>query len=66
MAKKIDANQPLIVQCLRDCGATVVSTATVGKGFPDLIVGYGGRNFLFEIKTEKGKLHQVQQDFQDE
>ena len=44
-------NQALIVQALRDVGASVQSLAAVGKGCPDLLVGYGGENFLIEIKN---------------
>lgn len=49
-AAKIDANQPDIVKGLRSLGCVVWSTAGVGKGFPDIVVGHGGRNYLFEIK----------------
>jgi len=48
---KVDKNQPDIVADLRQMGYTVVSTAEMGKGFPDLIVGARGINFLFEIKN---------------
>ena len=49
-AAKIDANQNDIVQALRAAGCSVQSIATVGKGVPDLIVGYGGQSYLLEIK----------------
>ncbi len=49
-ASRVDANQPEIVQALRDCGAIVKHTHTIGKGFPDLIVGYRGVNYLLEVK----------------
>lgn len=29
---------------------SVVSTHTIGKGFPDIIVGYKGLNYMIEIK----------------
>ena len=29
---------------------SVYSTHMVGKGFPDIVVGYKGKNYLFEIK----------------
>ena len=47
---KIDDNQKLIVNALRIAGASVQSLAATGKGCPDLLVGYGGVNYLMEIK----------------
>jgi hypothetical protein len=35
---------------------SVASTANLGKGFPDIIVGLAGKNFLLEIKSGEGKL----------
>jgi hypothetical protein len=49
-AKKIDTNQNLIVTQLRKCGVSVAITSMVGKGFPDLIIGRAGQNFLIELK----------------
>lgn len=49
-AARIDDNQPEIVQALRKVGATVTPTHTAGEGFPDLAVGFQGRNFLMEVK----------------
>jgi Holliday junction resolvase len=49
-ATRIDANQPEIVRALREAGATVQPLHAVGKGCPDLVVGYGGANFLLEVK----------------
>ena len=49
-AAKVDANQPEIVQALRDIGATVQILSAVGKGCPDILVGFRRNNFLFEIK----------------
>jgi hypothetical protein len=50
-AAKVDRNQPEIVEALRGIpGCTVTSTAAMGKGFPDLVVGWMGRNYLMEIK----------------
>jgi len=31
-------------------GCSVADTSGVGDGFPDLVAGYGGQNFMFEIK----------------
>ncbi len=49
-AAKIDANQPAIVRALRSIGATVHSLAAVGRGCPDIVVGWHGVNYLLEIK----------------
>lgn len=49
-AARIDDNQPLIVEALRRAGARVQPLHTVGKGCPDLLVGFRGRNLLLEIK----------------
>lgn len=63
MPKRADANQARIVAALRKAGATVVSLHTIGKGCPDLLVGYRTKNYLLEIKTEDGKLTPDQQQF---
>lgn len=56
-AKRVDSNQREIVQALREIpGVTVTCTHEVGKGFPDIVVGYRGVNYLVEVKTQKGKL----------
>ncbi len=49
-AAKTDENQKTIVTALRKAGASVQSLAAVGKGCPDLLVGYNGINYLMEIK----------------
>lgn len=49
-AAKIDDNQKTLVQHLRRCGFSVAVTSALGKGFPDIVVGSSGRNYLFEIK----------------
>jgi Holliday junction resolvase len=53
---RVDKNQKEIVECFREKGATVFPTHQLGKGFPDLVVGYAGRNLLVEVKSEKGAL----------
>lgn len=52
-AAKIDANQEQVVQVLRAAGATVQSLAAVGKGVPDLLVGFQGQTVLLEVKDGK-------------
>ena len=47
---KVDANQAEIVEALRKIGATVHSTAAIGKGFPDIAAGWRGMTFLLEVK----------------
>lgn len=46
----VDANHAEIVRALRAVGASVESLAAAGSGFPDLAVGYRGKNFLLEVK----------------
>jgi hypothetical protein len=55
-AAKIDEVQPRIVEALRKIGATVQSLARIGNGCPDLLVCFRRRLFLFEVKSEKGRL----------
>lgn len=47
---KTDANQTEIVEALRAAGCFVQSLASVGKGCPDLMVGYGMAWHVFEVK----------------
>lgn len=47
---RVDANQAVIVQALRDIGASVAVTSSLGDGFPDLVVGFRGFNYLLEVK----------------
>lgn len=54
---KADANQKHIVAALRGIGAKVVPTHTVGQGFPDLVVTYGGRTLLLEVKDPTQPKH---------
>lgn len=61
-----DRNQPEIVKALKQVGASVVSTAAIGGGFPDLVVGFRGRNYLIEVKTVGGKLNPDQEKFHKE
>lgn len=49
-AARIDANQPVTVKALRDAGMTVAVTSALGKGFPDLAVGFRGLTCLVELK----------------
>lgn len=49
-AARIDANHTEIVRALRDVGAGVQSLAAIGKGCPDLLVGFRGECFCLEVK----------------
>ena len=48
---------------LRQVGASVYPLHFAGKGCPDLIVGFRGRNYLVEIQTERGKLNAEERTF---
>lgn len=41
----------------------MLSLAPLGKGAPDLLLGYQGKNVLIEVKRPKGKLNDQQQAF---
>jgi len=65
---RIDLNQMKIADSLRDMGCSVQSLAGVGSGCPDLLVGFQGHNYLFEIKNpersgKQGKPRKNQQKF---
>jgi Holliday junction resolvase len=49
-AAKVDRNQSEVVDALRKVGASVQSLASIGKGCPDLLVGYHGILYLMEVK----------------
>lgn len=53
---RVDANQKEIVSGLRKYGVSVTPTHMVGSGFVDLVCGWRGRNYLFEIKDKKKAL----------
>lgn len=61
MAKRVDQNHKSLVERLRTHpGVSVFSLAPLGKGVPDLCLGYRGINVLIEVKTAKGKLNSTQ------
>ena len=64
--KKIDINQPELVDYARSLGASVAHLHRVGGGVPDLLIGFDGKNYLIEVKNEKGKLNKLQIKFRDE
>lgn len=68
-ARRVDANQAVIVAALKRVGATVHHIHEVGRGCPDLIVGFRRRNYLLEVKNprsgygRRGVRHQLEQMF---
>lgn len=64
---RADNNQEDIVRTLRSCGISVEITSQVGGGFPDLVCGCFGKNYLIEIKNPetRGKLSTEQLLFRD-
>jgi hypothetical protein len=49
--RRTDANHKEIVDAIRKIPSlSVFSTHTIGKGFPDIVIGYKGINYLVEIK----------------
>ena len=52
-AARADINQPDIVRKLRTMGASIWHTHTIGRGGPDIVIGYCGVNVLAEIKRNE-------------
>lgn len=50
---KVDDNQKEITAALRKLGCSVQILSQIGKGCPDILIGYKGRNYLVEIKDGK-------------
>lgn len=49
-AARKDANQDEIRDACRAVGATVAIIHQLGRGIPDLLVGFRGINYLMEVK----------------
>ena len=65
-AKRTDINQKDIVHALRTFGATVIDLSGVGKGCPDLLVGFKDITYLIEIKRDgKAKFTPQQLQFNE-
>jgi len=62
-ARKVDANHAEVRDGIRDAlpGCTIFDAAGAGDGFPDLVVGWRGMNFLLEVKPKGKKLRGVKQ-----
>lgn len=54
-AAKVDSNQSEIVSALRDVGASVQTLSAVGRGVPDLLVGFRSVTHLLEVKSKTAK-----------
>ena len=50
-AKKVDKNHKEIVEAFRLLGCSVFDMSSVGKGFPDILVGKNNKTILVEIKS---------------
>lgn len=48
--KRVDDNQLEIIKALKKVGCSVADTSGAGEGFPDLVVGKAGKNWLIEVK----------------
>ena len=49
-AARVDRNQAALIKVLRKLGATVQPLHMVGRGVPDLLVGFRGKTLLVELK----------------
>jgi hypothetical protein len=65
-AKKVDENQKTIVHTFIALGASVLNLSTVGRGCPDLLIGYRGKSVLVEVKSPKGTFTEPQIKFMQE
>jgi len=65
MPKRVDNDQAKIIAALRDFGASVVDTHTVGQGCPDFFAGYKNITFAFEVKSPGGKLTPAEVKWRD-
>lgn len=54
-AARVDNNQQEIVNALLSAGRSVFIASSIGRGFPDLVVGYDNKTYLLEVKGPKGK-----------
>ena len=50
---------------LRRAGCSVAITASLGHGFPDLVVGRHDKNYLLEIKHGSARLTDDEREFHE-
>ena len=62
---RVDENHRVIVAAFDAMGFSVVNTAKVGGGVPDLFVAKFGKTIAVEIKTPNGSLKQDQIEFME-
>ena len=63
-AKRVDLNHAEIVKKFRELGASVFDSSGIGRGFPDILVGFNGNTALVEIKSgEKKRFTEAQLKF---
>ena len=67
---RVDANQEAVVKAIRSYGMSVKVISSMGKGVPDLAVGYQGLTCLLEVKdgdksASRTKLTPDEQRFAD-
>ncbi len=62
-AARTDEPHRAIVQALRQVGCDVIDLSGVGRNCPDLLAAHRGILYLFEVKSEHGKLSRGQADF---
>jgi hypothetical protein len=55
-AKRVDQNQPAIVEAIRQVGGEVMHTHEIGHGCPDLLAVWRGQLYLLEVKSPGGRL----------
>ena len=55
-ARKVDANQPEIIDALTYAGCNVTDMSAAGNGFTDLFVTRAGVHYILECKSSTGKL----------
>jgi hypothetical protein len=65
MPKRVDENQADIIEALRDIGVSVFDLHEIGKGCPDILCGFAGRNILLEIKCGNARLNDKERKFKD-
>lgn len=63
LAAKKDANHNAIAATFEALGCSVLDLSRVGRGCPDILVGFPHASILVEIKTTTGKLEDTQLRF---